>query len=730
MRFNESSNVNPSLLFKKINENNQDWDETLLDLIELHNTHNYKKEVQDLIIRCLDRGISGHVNKVILNHLLDAVGLLQYKEYNENAIDQLKKTLFSTPMANNFNGSVFHLKQAEVYNRIIDGESIILSAPTSFGKSLIIEALIASNRYNNITIVVPTISLIDELKKKFFKYSNTYNGKYKIITQTNQKLGNRNIFIYTQERVIEKEEFPAIDIFIIDEFYKLNPRDDVDERSDRLNIAFLKLFKLCQHFYMLGPNIESISEKIIDNLNCNYISYPDFITVSTNEIFYALNGETEEERDFEREIHLTSILADTKDQQTLIYCKSPKRATYLTRLVMNMYLRDKVPSLSGFSEWLRETYNKDWSLAQAINYGIATHHAKLPRSVASYIIHLFNCKQIKILICTSTIIEGVNTNAKNVIIYDDCITRNIKLDKFTFNNIAGRSGRMFEHYVGNVHIIGEKPPATKLDVDIPIISQSEKASDSLLLQIHDVLDDDNKIKLNRYFSQQTLSIETINKNNGIDPELQITFAEDIMKNFQRWHRLMKWTGLPNTTELRHISFLLVKYFNIKKYASGVIKNESQLNKKIINIIKQNSIKDDILQDFNYFHENDNVYDIDDAILRNFDFRRQMVSHYIPMFISAINNIQREIFSKFGYDAGDYSIFSKKLECHFNIPSLMTLEEFGIPISIADKLNQIAKINDEDNIDDAIYKLRQIDLSQISDLCDFEIEILNNSFKYI
>ncbi|HGX0357501.1 TPA: hypothetical protein ACNRXQ_005072, partial [Escherichia coli] len=100
---------------------------------DLHNTHNYKREVQDLIIRCLDRGINGHVNKVILNNLLDAVGLLQYKDHNESVIDKFKKSLFSTPMANDFNNSVFHLKQAEVYNRIIDGESIILSAPTSFG---------------------------------------------------------------------------------------------------------------------------------------------------------------------------------------------------------------------------------------------------------------------------------------------------------------------------------------------------------------------------------------------------------------------------------------------------------------------------------------------------------------------------------------------------------------------------------------------------------------------
>lgn len=725
MSNDDTLSITSNVLMREIYDENPNWERTLLGIIELHNSHACKKEVQDLVIRCLDIGVHDYLNRQILNSLLDAIGLLQYKEYSGNVTDQLKRALFSTPMDNRYKNSIFHIKQAEIYNKITNGESVILSAPTSFGKSLIIEALIASKIYDNIVIVVPTISLIDELKKKYY----IYRDSYKIITQTNQKLDKKNIFIYTQERIIEKDQFPNIDIFIIDEFYKLSPRNSIDERSDRLNIAFLKLFKACKHFYMLGPNIERISEKILNNLDCDHISYPNFITVATNEILYPLQGSTEKERDTERDHHLLKILETHQDQQTIIYCKSPKRATYLTRLIMEMNLRDTTSSLTGFSEWLKETYNKDWSLAQAISYGIGAHHAKLPRSVASYIIHLFNNKKIKILICTSTIIEGVNTNAKNVVIYDDCITKNIKLDKFTFNNISGRSGRMFEHFVGNVHVIGDRPTSADLDVDIPIISKSEKASDSLLLQIYDDLDDSHKNKLNRYFSQQTLSIETINKNNGISPDVQIAFAEDLLDNFQTWHRQMRWTSLPKTTELRHMSLLLVKYFNIKKYASGVIKNESQLNKKIINIINLSPIKSDIIQDYNYFHENDNTYDIDDAVLRNFDFRRQMVSHYIPMFISAINNIQKEIFSRYDFEPGDYSIFIRKLENQFITPSLITLEEFGIPISIAEKINIAAKINDEDDIDDAILKIKKLDLRKMKDLSTFEYEILENSMNY-
>ena len=57
---------------------------------------------------------------------------------------------------------------------------------------------------------------------------------------------------------------------------------------------------------------------------------------------------------------------------------------------------------------------------------------------------------LKYLFCTSTIIEGVNTSAKNVVIFDNKKGLNL-IDFFDYSNIKGRSGRMMEHYVGKVY---------------------------------------------------------------------------------------------------------------------------------------------------------------------------------------------------------------------------------------------------------------------------------------
>ena len=58
-------------------------------------------------------------------------------------------------------GFTFHAEQRGIYDRLLDGGSVVLSAPTSFGKSAILEALVASNTWQKIVVVVPTIALID-----------------------------------------------------------------------------------------------------------------------------------------------------------------------------------------------------------------------------------------------------------------------------------------------------------------------------------------------------------------------------------------------------------------------------------------------------------------------------------------------------------------------------------------------------------------------------------------
>ncbi|MDR3736417.1 MAG: hypothetical protein P4L10_12880 [Acidobacteriaceae bacterium] len=49
-------------------------------------------------------------------------------------------------------------------NSLLAGNNLALSAPTSFEKSILIDALLLEDRYRRVAIVLPTIALLDEFR--------------------------------------------------------------------------------------------------------------------------------------------------------------------------------------------------------------------------------------------------------------------------------------------------------------------------------------------------------------------------------------------------------------------------------------------------------------------------------------------------------------------------------------------------------------------------------------
>ena len=121
---------------------------------------------------------------------------------------------------------IFHSEQATIFYRLLDGESIILSAPTSFGKSMILDALVASGEWNNLVVIVPTVALIDEVRRRLVSFTH----RYTLITHPSQEPGEHNIYVLTQERFLELPAEPDVDLFMIDEFYKLGSHNPDDQR--------------------------------------------------------------------------------------------------------------------------------------------------------------------------------------------------------------------------------------------------------------------------------------------------------------------------------------------------------------------------------------------------------------------------------------------------------------------------------------------------------------------
>src|SRR5215475_1745989 len=81
---------------------------------------------------------------------------------------------------------------------------------------------------------------------------------YQIVTRnTESRLRPHAIFVGTQERLLERDDLHQIDLFIIDEFYKLD-LDRNDKRSLALNTILARYGKIAKQIYFLGPSIDDV----------------------------------------------------------------------------------------------------------------------------------------------------------------------------------------------------------------------------------------------------------------------------------------------------------------------------------------------------------------------------------------------------------------------------------------------------------------------------------------
>lgn len=653
---------------------------------------------RELLIRVLDREALFKPYASIVQALIREVGLFPYLDTAESDIATLIATETHRPDAMP-QDIVFTTKQAEVYRLLLAGRNVVLSAPTSFGKSLIIDAMIASGRHKNIVVVVPTLSLVDETRRRLMRFRN----QYKVITHLSQEPAARNIFVHTQERVVENPHIKNIDFFVIDEFYKLQIDEGKnDERAVLLNQAFYRLSKQAKQFYMLGPNINELPDGFGTNYSCTFIR-TDFSTVASDTHRVPAGGDASE-----RLIKLMPQLFGP----TLVFSGSVKGARLLGKVVAEV--RDEFePSetLKHAIEWISKNYSPKWSLVQCLKKGVGTHHGKLPRSVAQMLVRLFNHGHLDYLVCTSTLIEGVNTAARNVIIVDNKIA-NRKYDFFTFNNIRGRSGRMWKHFIGQIYLFND-PPQPELEfVDVPVFTQNDNAPDALLIQLNE--DDLSNLatkRMRQIWEQNFVTLETIKENVGLEPWWQINLAREIEENIDELGVLLSWRGMPSYDNLKAVFDLAWRHFDVRSGAG--VKSAAQLTY----LINQYRINPSYMTQIREAVKGKSGDEADEALETFLEFTRQWVNFKAPRLMSAVNRIQAEVLSRYSYTPGDYKFFCGQLESMFMNPVIIALEEYGIPIQLGERL--MPTLGEPKTLDAALEALANRHAKDVDGISIFE-----------
>ncbi len=679
----------------------------ILSAIGIHGAFRDRNEARDMVIRALDRrSLFTGATYDILQGLIREYGLFPYlRQVLELPLADQIAYEAHRPTAWNFRDDlVFHSEQAMVYERLLAGENVVLSAPTSFGKSLVVDAILAAKDFHNAAIIVPTLALMDESRRRL----SHLGDRYKIITHGTQRRAARNLWVMTQERLLEMGVPRDLDFFVIDEFYKLDPSHS-DVRSNQLNILLWQLLATEAQFYLLGPNITSLTAKTADRLRATFIS-TGYSTVAT---------------DVER---ISSAKANLPDDLaaacrdvgpgTLIFCSSPGR----TRTVANWLLERGIEGgrdLDSAADWIAENYHPKWVLAKALRQGIGIHHGRLPRALGHHLVRLFDDRRIPYLIVTSTLIEGVNTAAKNVIILDNKISTK-KYDYFTYSNIRGRSGRMMKHFIGRVIVFNPEPRVADLNVDVPVLSQSPAATPEILIQLpEDQLTPESKTRLRPYLDQDIVSVETLRGNKGVSLDRQMSVAEALGENAVRWSRALSWRGTyPSTPQIRDLGQILFQLTG----SGPAVKTAAQLGARI-NILRFNRGNIRAMVD-NYLERSDE--NADAAVEDTLDFLRNWAQFKIPTALTTLESLASEVLGRQGLSVSNTAVFAGEIENLFLSPFASVLEEYGLPIPLTAKIEPWLNLRTAQTLDDVLDRLRVMPAPE--HLKPFEREMFDDSRK--
>ena len=390
---------------------------------------------------------------------------------------------------------------------------LFLSAPTSFGKTFLLKEIIYRHRenYSNIVIVLPTVALLIEVTEEIDDFNEKHSLGYTIYNSIYKdlELSERNIFILTPERVLRLLAIVPdieLDFFFFDEIYKIdedvalsseddvndkielgndNPqRDEQDHRAVAFRLALYFLLKKCNSCYLAGPFIElnNLKDGFNKMLEKHHIATKEitFIPTLKNQIdfhgktykysspFENYNESTPSNKPIEKLIYVANRLQFSKTNQAIVYCLYPAYTEQHAREFSDSY-KDSLPvdsSIQMFIEHLKNNYNfsfggkrnsfDNWDLIYALRNQIGIHNGKFPKYFQREIMRRFNDGAMSTLFCTSTIVEGVNTNAKTVVVYNNPSGKTDEGKKFLLLNINGRAGRYQHHFIGNIVYLSDK----------------------------------------------------------------------------------------------------------------------------------------------------------------------------------------------------------------------------------------------------------------------------------
>lgn len=137
---------------------------------------------------------------------------------------------------------------------------------------------------------------------------------------------------------------------------------------------------------------------------------------------------------------------------TLVYANGAGEAELVADLICQLLPKYETiePELAELADLARKGVHQNFSLAPLVERGVAFHYGNMPSLIRLEIERLFRSGKIRFLVCTSTLIEGVNLSCRTIVVRGPRKGRGHPMEPHDFWNLAGRAGRWGNEFQGNI----------------------------------------------------------------------------------------------------------------------------------------------------------------------------------------------------------------------------------------------------------------------------------------
>lgn len=405
--------------------------------------------------------------------------------------------------------------------------------------------------------------------------------------------------------------------------------------------------------------------------------------------------------------------------KTLLYCKSPGKAAEYSIQLSERSESDVFDSYpEGFKEFIAHIQKEydvnhsidEWSLIKVLRKGFGIHHGKLPKYIQQEILEQFNKGTFDVLFCTSTIVEGVNTDAQNMIILNASKGRN-KLTPFDIKNIKGRAGRYYHCFIGRVFYMTRELERIEMSesFSLDFVTYSDKELGVIDLDNADIQDltqsnQSRKTSRSHEIDKFIVPREVFIKNRMVSWENQNSLALTLQKD-EEFDKYIRWISYPvDVDNFLHYNWI-AKILNTFHMAKLIDENTKKRYAAIAHDYHTGGFKEILRYEIGEYRKGKRKT-IDDAYARAFNARKDILEHKIPKMLSLFESIIVFVAQSHGISMDGFSLsrVRRYYETGVKTPLGEALMEYGFPV---DAIR---------NLEDKFDQLRNLDLTESKTFC--------------